>query len=375
MSADGMTSPPKRPPKELVPAKRPSLDHVIGTLQKGLKIGPKSNLTSITFSGAYLLAHLRKVYSLTKDACLVTAHNLVTAEMLCPVNEFERSFFSTSLYTFAYVREKVPRYIKCRNLKSASSSPDLIDLHPLEVARQLTLIEHGMFVMIDPTNEMHKNAWKGADRMKNAPCVCALIDWFNKMTRWVATEVVSSPNIRQRTAVLSRFISLAQSCRKLRNYNTLMQIVSGLNMTPVSRLKRTWKALKASDTAAFEDLSELMNNLQNFKNYRQELASAPTPVMPYFGLVVQDIMNGEELVKMSKQKLKEDGLHGQIPLRPLTKLSHNFVHVLTLQRARYPIEEYPQLQDHLKRAVGMALSDDMLYDRSKQCEGRGGKMV
>jgi len=79
------------------------------------------------------------------------------------------------IFTKPPPRSILPYY---RNPKSVK----LLDLHPLEVARQLTLIEAELFRNIRP-RECLNQAWnKDPDR---APNILAMIDRFN-MVRYVA---------------------------------------------------------------------------------------------------------------------------------------------------------------------------------------------
>ncbi len=45
------------------------------------------------------------------------------------------------------------------------------------------------------------------------------------------SEVVMTPNLRQRAAVLTRFINTAERLRKIGNYQGVMEIVAALQNT------------------------------------------------------------------------------------------------------------------------------------------------
>lgn len=60
------------------------------------------------------------------------------------------------------------------------------------------------------------------------------------MSFWVATEIVLTPNIKERVQVLKKFITIADHCKSFNNWNTLMEIMIGLNLGCVQRLKKTW---------------------------------------------------------------------------------------------------------------------------------------
>eukprot|EP01087_Luapelamoeba_hula_P019616 TRINITY_DN6518_c0_g1_i2.p1 TRINITY_DN6518_c0_g1~~TRINITY_DN6518_c0_g1_i2.p1 ORF type:complete len:720 (-),score=106.27 TRINITY_DN6518_c0_g1_i2:1031-3190(-) len=54
-----------------------------------------------------------------------------------------------------------------------------LDMHPMEIARQMTLIDHGVFVNITPM-ELFKTAWAKGDKAK-APHVLEMTERFNKV--------------------------------------------------------------------------------------------------------------------------------------------------------------------------------------------------
>jgi hypothetical protein len=86
----------------------------------------------------------------------------------------------------------------------------------LELFRQLTLIELHLFQAIRPLDLIHKS--KG--RLSKAPHLASIIQRFNHVSYWVATEVVMNYDLKQRAEVLKRFIQIAQMCFEHRNFNT-----------------------------------------------------------------------------------------------------------------------------------------------------------
>ncbi|POI27429.1 hypothetical protein CIB84_008821, partial [Bambusicola thoracicus] len=70
---------------------------------------------------------------------------------------------------------------------------------------------------------------------------------------------------KHRARVIEYFIDVARECFNIGNFNSLMAIISGMNMSPVSRLKKTWAKVK---TAKF-DILEI--------------------VIPFFSLLIKDI--------------------------------------------------------------------------------------
>ena len=62
-----------------------------------------------------------------------------------------------------------------------------------------------------------------------------------QVSYWVSTEICMCPHVRTRVGVVETFIKLALALRKLRNYNTLYAVVTGLNHGAVQRMRRTWE--------------------------------------------------------------------------------------------------------------------------------------
>jgi hypothetical protein len=85
----------------------------------------------------------------------------------------------------------------------------MMDIDPVEIARQLTLIEYGLYKKIMP-QECLGQAWtKAATRNEKAPHIMAMISRFNHVSRWVATEIVKVENIKRRAEVLTHVINIA----------------------------------------------------------------------------------------------------------------------------------------------------------------------
>ena len=64
-------------------------------------------------------------------------------------------------------------------------------------------------------------------------------------------------------------IKTANECKKLRDYNAVFAIVSGLNLVSVSRLKVTWEAVDPRRVKHLRDLEAFVSPTGNYKVYRQ----------------------------------------------------------------------------------------------------------
>jgi len=108
------------------------------------------------------------------------------------------------------------------------------------IAEQLTLIEWEIFCKIHDS-EFHHSNWKNDSTKKFAKNVCAMVDRFNVVSYWVATEIVMQTDLKMRVSLLKKFSQIAECMRDLGNFNGLMEIIGGLNSMSVQRLKATWE--------------------------------------------------------------------------------------------------------------------------------------
>lgn len=116
-----------------------------------------------------------------------------------------------------------------------------------------------------------------------------MIDSFNDVSKWVATEIVTGANEKKRAATMKYFITVGQYCRKLQNFNALMAIVAGLNGSAVHRLKKSWDLVPQKKRDAFEELKQIMSQQNNYSTLRNLLHSVDPPCIPYLGMYLTDL--------------------------------------------------------------------------------------
>ena len=86
----------------------------------------------------------------------------------------------------------------------------LADLDPLEVARQITLIEYDLFSKIKP-REFVGLSWMKDDKETLAPNIMKMIRWSNHIITWIVTEIVTvKDHTRSRVSMYERVISIAK---------------------------------------------------------------------------------------------------------------------------------------------------------------------
>ncbi|KAJ3048112.1 RasGEF [Rhizophlyctis rosea] len=174
----------------------------------------------------------------------------------------------------------------------------LTDIDPATLATQFTLLEHCQFLRINP-RELYHQSWNSSTRSLTSPHLTTLIGWFNRVAYGIATEVVSAPSVKERVTQIKRFVFVAQECFKKGNFNSVFEIVAGLNLGAVARLKRTWRALPKKYWEVWEQLNVLVSSEGSYRTYRSTLktyrASNPkSPIMPYLGVTLSDLTFTED---------------------------------------------------------------------------------
>ncbi|KAK8854953.1 hypothetical protein IAR55_003693 [Kwoniella newhampshirensis] len=158
----------------------------------------------------------------------------------------------------------------------------LTDISPLEIARQLTIIEFVHFQRIKPSECLNR-AWAEEGGSSLAPNVRNVILTANRMAGWVALHILSSKDVRQRATAMKILIQVAVECRNLNNFSSMAGIIAGLNSAPITRLKRTRELLSVKTQNMKADLDRTLDSSKNFANYKDLLKTINPPCVPFFG--------------------------------------------------------------------------------------------
>jgi hypothetical protein len=164
----------------------------------------------------------------------------------------------------------------------------VLDLHPQEIARQLCLVEHRLWAAIRP-HELVSGSWSKPNKEDLCPNVLAMVKASTDMTNYVAADILSYSDLRQRVAVLSQWIMVAQHSRDCNNYNAVMEILAALSSSAVHRLRTTWELLPSETWEAHDALRALTDSEGNWPCYRETIRAATPPCVPYLGLFLTDL--------------------------------------------------------------------------------------
>jgi len=135
-----------------------------------------------------------------------------------------------------------------------------------------------------------------------SPNVVQLLQRANRTANWVATTILLQPKVKDRTKVVSKFMTIAKHLKDLNNYNTLMGIIAGINTVAVTRLKYSFLNVKKNITENWDILMDIMNPGQSFKKLRTSMEECGPTALPYIGMYLSDLTfledgNPDEIVR------------------------------------------------------------------------------
>eukprot|EP00795_Rhopilema_esculentum_P002542 gene2542-737_t len=221
---------------------------------------------------------------------------------------------------------------------------DILTLHPLEIGRQLTLIESDMFRSIKAA-ELVGVAWTKKDKEILSPNALKMIRFSNKITYWFEKSIIDTKNFEERVSVVTRIIEILLVFQDLNNFNGMMEVVSALNSAPVHRLHLTFAEVPPKRLQALEEAKELADT--HSKRYVEKLRSINPPCVPFLGKRMVADITGE--------------------IQQYQNQPYNLQTELTI---RAFFEDLNPMCDMSEKEV-----NDILYDGSLQIEPRGSKQA
>ncbi|KAF8630943.1 hypothetical protein AX17_005300 [Amanita inopinata Kibby_2008] len=162
----------------------------------------------------------------------------------------------------------------------------LLDIEPLELARQLSIKECELYRKIRPMECLQRAREQKSENLDN---IAVVIQTSNRIADWVAESILSKEDSRKRANVVKHLISVADRCRTLNNFSTMIAITSGLNTPPIRRLKRTWEQVNQRTLAQFAACEATIDSKGNFKEYRRVMQTVTPPCVPFIGVFLSTL--------------------------------------------------------------------------------------
>lgn len=200
--------------------------------------------------------------------------------------------------------------ISAENVSSAPREMfNLLTIHPIEFARQFTLLEYELFKKVKPA-ELVDSAWTKKDREEISPNLLRFKRFGNHFTFWLELQILETENFEERVAVYSRILEILQVFQELNNFDGIIAIVAALTSAPIHRLDSTKEAISNRLKKSFEEAGKLVED--HYKPYFAMLRSINPPCVPFIGqylthIIQFDVGNPNDFKKPTSPEVRDDG--------------------------------------------------------------------
>ena len=167
----------------------------------------------------------------------------------------------------------------------------LMTVHPVELARQVTLLEFSAFKKIRPC-ELIGTAWTKSKKYEIAPNVMRAIEFHNEFTFWLEKSILETKNLEERVAMCERIADILVEFKSLNNFSGQFCISSAFSSGCVGRLHHTKELIKPEKWELIEDVMKLSDH--HYRVYAQRLRMCNPPCVPFLGMWLSRLLHVEE---------------------------------------------------------------------------------
>eukprot|EP01091_Cochliopodium_minus_P020642 TRINITY_DN9088_c0_g1_i1.p1 TRINITY_DN9088_c0_g1~~TRINITY_DN9088_c0_g1_i1.p1 ORF type:complete len:670 (-),score=160.99 TRINITY_DN9088_c0_g1_i1:20-2029(-) len=236
----------------------------------------------------------------------------------------------------------------------------IFSFHPNMIAAQMTYVDFKLFRSIQTVELIQDN--RMGERALN---YTNMINKFNQLGLWVATEIVKGETKKKRAEIICHFLSISKYCFYMHNYHSSYAILAGLNMGSITRLRKTWKSVPRKKILFKEKLDAIFSAECNYKNYKEKIKESskqPYVVVPYLGLYTKYLFAIEESTKTFN--------NDQINFEKMRMIYSQIVEILSFKKRDFP-PYFPKQEATLNEFFSSSFpvfTSDILLKHSKNCE-------
>jgi hypothetical protein len=219
--------------------------------------------------------------------------------------------------------------------KKKGTAAQILSFDPLEIARQLTLIDHRNICEVN-LKELLKTNW-----LKNAgPSLNKNAGRANTLAHWMAYEfLLCKP--KHRTKLLTHYLRICHGLQFLQNYQSLMAIYLGLNLSPVFKLiEPLIEQLPAKAKAIWESVSNFLAFQNNYHAYREIVKKKIPPMIPCQEIFLKDLLYHDESFPNYTNE-------GHVDVNKLHVMGNIINSFRKCQMTKYRLQESKELYEYL----------------------------
>jgi hypothetical protein len=251
----------------------------------------------------------------------------------------------------------------------------LFDIDSEELARQLTLMHHEIFLklradellLLAQKYRKPKNAGSATESLTprgtsldaelevKAPNAAALQALSMHIKSWVEQEVNIAQSVGNMPAAIKKLIDVVVSCDKLNNFQCVKTIIGGLEKTFVTEYMNAWETVPADYRRMFNDYKELVAR-KSAPKLREKIGAA-SPVVPSFSLFLEDMADIED---------KSPDMLGQTMVNFAKKhmLGLVLTRIQSKQSVAYNLHPVELIQAYLKRPRAVEDKNQSVFGRA-----------
>ncbi|KAJ6248753.1 guanine nucleotide exchange factor [Anaeramoeba flamelloides] len=256
------------------------------------------------------------------------------------------------------IKNKIANKIRDKNKKSISLSKQLepiiptnifsrdlkfTDIHPEEMARQITLVVSKNFQEIT-LDSLVTCSWKKEPLKHKATAILKMIDFSNNLSQQITETILLPQEKTERMSALNNAINLGTSLLKMNNFDSVVSIISVFFSPSIKRMKDHFKKLSKKAMNDHNKLLQILDNSSTNITLRTTYKQIFNHLIPYLGTYLADIynlsqiptldnnlINFRKLKKISEtlQKIHQYQLNSFYNFLPIPQIQHTFLSFTT----------------------------------------------
>lgn len=219
-----------------------------------------------------------------------------------------------------------------------------LDLPAQEIARQLTLIESGLYRAITDREVLMWIPYEclsqdSVDHESTCPTVHALSEhneWLSSMT----VSLIVSQDGKDVARMIEHLCFIADHLRNLNNFNGFRAVMEGLLHPEVAELESAWVSISSPAAKTFDGLKDLLEEIKTYYKNQQWMQKVSAPALPSLRSYLDELARIE---KALPDKIEESIHPGElIHMAKRLQQAKAVTDFLMFQGTEFALEEVPE---------------------------------